>query len=860
MNNQPKKIVIGIFLICLAGMLASYVNGYSSSIGWEVTTKGDVIKFPALTIDKGLLKHEILADKYLLLESYSGGEIERNLVLEQVILATAWLGILAVLVGASFLKRYGFFASIALFALFINRLNLAEVGLFGVESKLVLGIPFLALSIPLIYFSEYNKKVSFVLRFCLLFLVSIVLWFGISDIQIFTDHFIAHSLFSFAICGLIFLFIISEEIGFTILYLITKGRGGKSNHLHFIALSLFYLGNLTLYYLNKAGFVLNSFFFFDPFVLIAFTSLIALWSIKFKFDFLVKYVSGNIFLIITLGLGIVLMCLISLSMIKGNDSVYHAFHYLVLYFHLGFGVFFMLYIIVNFIDPLIGGLEIYKIAYKERNFPYVSARLGGLAVIMGFYFLSGQEAYQLLRAGYYNALGDIEITKENDALAKEYYLQADFLGYNNHYSNYSLGWMNLNEGKEFQAKIRFERASAKHPSTFALANYGNLDAELKTNKVQAMLEQGLSEFNSGEIKNNLGILQMQKQNFDQALIYFEDAESSTSWNQAPLLNKWNVFKLKEIIDSTRIASDYTNGNYGVKANLITTLINSSELAFKMEGLEEAFPLHRQAYLLNSTYLFPHDSLEVLIKSEIENSIDANLNDRLRKSLAIYFYKKGEVDKAFKMMDYLQANAYIAYKGDYLADLGKMALDQGALQLSLDYFNKAIEFKYQPAKMSRLETLSAMNKKKEMEGTLLEIIQEDAGMTDFANEFLAQSSSYVFQKPRFQKMDFSEMSIESIEIEARKNSFNENQVVDAILELNKREEFVAYEILVDAIEINPYSVALLKEYILSAVEWNLANYATEVIQRLSKLISKEELDEFIKVYQEKIDNQSSEVWQ
>ncbi|MFK7954271.1 MAG: hypothetical protein AB8B73_15580 [Ekhidna sp.] len=860
MNNQPKNIIVGIFLLCLIGMLISYANGYSSSIGWEVTTKGDVIKFPALTIDKGLLKHEINADKYLLLESYSGGEIKRNLLLEQVILSISWLGLAAVLVGASFLKRYGFFASIALLALFINRLNLAELGLFGIESKLVLGIPFLALAIPLIYFNEYRKRTSFLIRILTLITISVVLWFGISDTAVFTDHFIAHSLFSFVICGLLFLFIISEEIGFTLLYLVTKGRGGKGNQLHFIALSLFYLGNLTLYYLNKSGFVPNSFFFFDPFILLLISSLVALWSLKFKFDYLVRYVSGNIFLIITFGLGLIFISFLGLSMVKGNDPIYQAFHYLVLYFHLGFGAFFLLYIISNFIDPLIGGLEIYKIAYKERNFPYASARLGGFAVILGFYFLSGQEAYNLLRSGYYNGLGDIELTKKNTSLAKEYYKQADFLGYSNHYSNYKLGWLNLNAGKEFQAKVRFERAGSRYPSPFALVNYGNIDSELNANKVQARLEQGLTEFNSGELKNNLGILQMQKQNIDQALVHFEEAESSNTWNQAPLLNKWNVFKLKEIVDSTRLVSDFENGNFGVRANLLTTQIKGNSLSFDYNAIEKAIPLHRQAYLLNSAYLFSNDSLESLINNEIDNSTNANLNNRLRKALAVYYYQKREINKAFKMMDYLQANAYIAYQGDYLSDLGKLALDQGAFQLALDYFDKAIEVKHLPAQINRLEVLLAMGKHDEVEKSLLDIIQKDPGMTEFANDFLAKSKSYQFVANISPTVDLTEMSTSDIERLARENSFDETSVLRAIAELNKREEFAAYEILVDAIEINPYSVEILKEYVLVAANWNFENYANDVLKRLAPLLSEKDYQAFKNIYESRTKEAVSEPWQ
>lgn len=841
-------------------MLVSYANGYSSSIGWEVTTSAEVIKFPALTIDKGLLSHEIFADKYLLLESYSGGKIERKLLLEQLFLGILWFALLIVLAGSSFLKRYGFFTFIALLALFINRLNLSEVGLFGIDSKWVLAIPFLALSIPLIYFNEYRKRTLFSVRLVTLVLVSIGLWSGISDVSLFTNHFLAHSLFSFAICGLLFLFIVAEEIGFTILLLITRGRGGKSNHLHFILLSLFYLGNLTLYYLNKAGFVANAFFFFDPFVLLAITSLIALWSLKFKFDYLVKYISANTFMTICFGLGAIFMCFLSLSMLKGYDAVYQSFHYLILYFHLGFGVFFLLYIISNFIDPLIQGLEIYKIAFRERNFPYVSAKLGGFATILGFFFLSGQEAYSLLRSGHYNALADTEISMDNTLLANEYYRQAAFLGYNNHYSNYTLGWARLENGKEFQAKGLFERAAKRYPSAFALINYGNLDMELNPDKVQANLAHYLSKSESGEIKNNLGVLQMQKGDLNQSLMYFEEAESSKTWNQAPLLNKWNVFKLMGIIDTTRFVSDFQNGNYGVKANVLTTVSNADQLQYEYSDLEKSYPLHRQAYILNATYLFSHDSIESLINSEIENSIDANLNDRLRKALAIHFYTKGDVNKAFKMLDYLQSNTYVAYKGDYLDDLGKLALDQGALLLALEYFNKAIEYNYLPAQIGKLEVLAALNRQEEIQILLLSIIENDPAMTSFANDFLEKAKNYSLINEEVIVYNFQELSAEQIEKEARKNSFKVTHLLNAVWELSKRNEFVAYEILVDAIEINPYSSDLLKQYILSASNWNLEAYAEEMLPRLSSMIGREEYEAFMETYLKSKIAENSEPWE
>ena len=45
---------------------------------------------------------------------------------------------------------------------------------------------------------------------------------------------------------------------------------------------------------------------------------------------------------------------------------------------------FLAYIIVNLIDPLAQGLQVYKVIYKPQTFHYVTARLAGLAAVVHF--------------------------------------------------------------------------------------------------------------------------------------------------------------------------------------------------------------------------------------------------------------------------------------------------------------------------------------------------------------------------------------------------------------------------------------------------------------------------------------------
>lgn len=850
MNNSLYKPLAGIFIACLIAMLWAYQSGYSYSIDWEVTTTGEIIEFPAWSLETDLMTHEIKGEKYLLSEQYAGSEIKRDPIQDQVFLGLMWTGLCVALVASTFLRRYAFFIVVALFVLFLNRLNLFEVGFFGIYSKLITFIPALLLIIPLVIFHEYKKSTPLVTRIITMLILSGGLLLGVQDGIIFTDHLIANSLFGYAICALLFLFMVAEEITFSILYVVTSGKGGKSNHVHFLVLSLIYLGNLTLYYLNKSGLFENSFFFFDPFVLLAISCAVSIWSLKFKAQSLSNYLGQSTLYLLFFSFGIITFIFLTHQMVRGNDAVYQAFHYFILYFHLGFGALFFLYIIGNFIDPLIKGLEIHKIAYKERNFPYASARIGGLMAVLAFYFLSGQEPYNLLKAGYYNYLAIEAETEGELLLSKEYTIQASHLGYNTHQANYTLGWNELKKDAEYPAKTYFFSAAQRYPSPYALINYGNLDAEVNANKVQAIYEESLRKKSNGEVENNLGLLHLQKGDFENALALFEKAKPLNQWNNSPKLNKWNAFKKMELIDSSSLVSDYNNGDFGVKSNILTTQTLSTPLSFSYEGIDKAAYLHRQTYLLNSTYLFTHDSVESLVRKEVATSTDGILNDRLRKALAIHLYNKGEVNEAFMMLDYLQANVHQYYKGEYFDALGKLAMDQGAYKLSIEFFDKALDLKHTQSLFSKLEVLARMGDKDKIPSELLKALKNNPELTASSNVFLERLGKY--SNPELQQLtipSLDSLSDDELIRIGRMNAFHESQVIAVVNELNKREVSGGYELLVDATEINPYSALLLKKYAFMALDWNLTEYADQTLEKLRQLLDRSDFLIFENRYNE-----------
>ena len=850
MIHSYKKPLLVAFISSVLFMIGTYYANYDLSIDWEVVTSAEVIPFPAWSMETDLVTHEITGEKYLLSEQYLGGPIKRNLLRDQVMLGMIWVGLCLTLSAATYLRRYAFFAVLALFVLFLNRLNLFEIGLFGIETKLVVAIPFILFVAPLLIFHEYKKNTPFLIRLGTIIVASGIIVLGVKNYALFTDHLIAHSLFGFSIFGLFFLFLVTEEIVFGILYL-TSGKGGKSNHIHFSILGLIYLGNLILYYLNKSGLFENSLHYFEPYILLLVSSLVGIWSIKFKASHLEKYVSSSVFYLLFFGLGITSMLFLSLHMMRGNDGIYEAFHYFILYFHIGFGVLFFLYIIGNFIDPLIRGFEIHKIVYRERNFPYATARFGGLVAILAFYFLAGQEPYNLLRSGYFNYLSEVAKTDGDELLSREYLLQASFLGYNTHYPNYALGYQEREKGNEFAAKSYFHSAAQRFPSSYALINYGNLDETINFNKVQASYEEALRGRSSGEVMNNLGLLQLQKENFEMAIQAFENSDPSNEWNNAPLVNKWHVLKKIEAIDSTSLQSDYRDGNFGVKSNILSTQNQLTDLTFDSTDLSNAKYLHRHGYLLNSGYLFDHDSIESYFRREVAKSSDATSNHRLRKALAIHLYQKGDINEAFMMLDYLQANAHQVYKGEYLDAMGKFALDQEAYQLAINFFDKALEVKHTRSIFGKLDAFAQLGRQNEIPGVLLGFLKRHPELTEEANILLANLETFTKEQSKQRPVpNLDSLSMDQLIVLGRKNAFHELQIIQVINELNKKEASGGYEILVDATEINPYSTALLEAYAFIALDWSLYEYGDQAMDKLKELIPDSEFQLLNSKYQER----------
>ena len=114
----------------------------------------------------------------------------------------------------------------------------------------------------------------------------------------------------------------------------------------------------------------------------------------------------------------------------------------------------------------------------------------------------------------------------------------------------------------------------------------------------------------------------------------------------------------------------------------------------------------------------------------------------------------------------------------------------------------------------------------------------------ANDLLAQIEAFQPEEQKFEVPELTAFEIPELKSLAGANAFNEELVLATVEELVTRDSTSnGYELLVEAIEINPHSPLLQKSYILTAIDLNLLSYADQSMADLQELLSAEEYDAF-----------------
>lgn len=695
---QPweEKIRKGFTILFVAMLIAYcffYITRHQHFLDWELTSSAQVDEFVADTFQKGLFNFELKGVRYTLEENFEGSDVMKPPIGNWTFFLS-WLGIAYLLACLTYLKRFAFIISNGLLILFLVSIDPGPLELFGLaaNSKVPLAISILLFVGPGYAFHAFFKETGFLLRLITFLLIIALLGFVLnSQAPFLLSYLKANTIYGFSVVSFLFVAFIAEEIIFLILYIVTQAKG-KGNERHFILVGVVYLGFVTLYFLKKAGIYANSLAFLNPYFLLPVSAAVALWTLKYKQDFMEDNLSVSLdirhFLI---GFGLTGFGFLSTSFIDGNDPGYESFHYLITYAHLGLGGLFFIYIIMNFVDALIGGHPVYRIVYRERNFPYATAKLVGFIAIAAFFFMASKEPMRLAQGARYNYLGDYERLLNNEVVADRYYEQGSIFAYNNHYSNYQLALKGLRDDNLEEAAIRFDRASRRYPTPQAYVNASVYAKDNNLPKAISFLRtSGLDFGENGEVNNNLANLLVTNGRPEEAAQLLANAPGTGDWNMATDVNQWRLFASSNL-DSPQGFADYEAANHPVKANMIAYVLAKGlerSIPFDTADLRTQMNLHNFVLLNNAAYLGTLRINPEMFQAAISSTYNGELQEDLKFADLFNRYLIGDINGAYLRARELEFSISAIRLAELQNLIGMLLLEQGILDQALAYFQKA----------------------------------------------------------------------------------------------------------------------------------------------------------------------------
>ena len=613
-HRSTYLVLLTFFLIIVLYYTFAVLNGENNALEWNITSNAETIEVGIKKFQVGLFEFEFSADNYLINQFYQGSRLLITPVAAHIFLVIFCLCFAILLTIGTFLKRFWYLVAMTVGAAIFVNMRLEQLEVLGwIDNTTLLVV--LGLLLPLSYYLHaFRTEWSFLKRLtymigCFAVFSIFILYFSQKSNP---AYFLAHYNYTApVVLTILFIFLVSHEIIFLILFLVSgsKTDEGRGNLFHLIALAVIYLLNVGLVYLRNAFIIDWDIIYVNAFLLLIMSALIGIPGLRQRenrYEHIMSFnpLGGYFFLT----LGIICFSTITFHTITVNDPVLETFEDAIVYSHIGFGIMFLLYILSNFVNLIGKGLAVYKVAYKEDNMPYFSANVAGLVIVAAFYYLSNQAALQQAIAGYYNGLGSVYEFEGDDFLAEEYYKLGSIFGFNNHRSNYGIAEIAYRQDDRDKAIDRLKKATSKNPTEYAYINLANAQkTEFLYFDALFTLREALKRFpKSPHIKNNLALMYKNTNLLDSAVYYMESG-ADEGWGTRT--NTTNIIEIlarnKVTLPTDSLIEIYNETTHSpLKSNLLAYSnntgywLNAGEIPIEFDS---SLDLHEFAQLYNHTF-------------------------------------------------------------------------------------------------------------------------------------------------------------------------------------------------------------------------------------------------------------------
>lgn len=540
-QNQPASLKYPYLLLLVLALVAAglglyhYFSGDDAMIKWVTVPNLQPVDAYIDQFQVAQQQFNIKANGYLLTERFDTSLPFINVQAAYFYLVLLALCLVFFLAAASMLKRWTFLGAMVLLMFFLVTVNLEGLGLISRAKSFILLPVMFGLALPAYAFQAFYPNISFPKRLAVFtFIIAALSVFIFTQSKYVPDatvlHLVNHGTQAVLVASVLFIaWVAYENINFLV-WINTQARNPASRFglWQFMLVSLLYLANLALIYLEEAGVYDLDLIYLDPFIILFLSALAGFRNLRKReevYGGLVNFWPGAAFLFLVFATLTFLN--IGYAFATANDPMIEGYNSVITYIHLAIGSLFFLYVMVNFGRLLGQKLQVFKVIYDPKKLPYFTVYLMGSIAIAALFAKTQAYTYSQLKAGYYNYLGDLYKVSGEEILSHRFYQEGSIFDHHNIKSNYSLAGISREKNFRSTEIVYLKEALLRGPNEKIYARLSSMFNEKEYFfEQQFTLKEAVKKFpNSAKLNNNMALLYNKTSILDSVLYYYSVAEA-----------------------------------------------------------------------------------------------------------------------------------------------------------------------------------------------------------------------------------------------------------------------------------------------------------------------------------------------
>ncbi len=347
-------ITLSLLLIGLVLFAAAAIRGIEGVLHWQTQSELQAVPLTLDSFAKGLFNFSVEATSYAITERFVPSDMQVNLVATYLYAGLLLVSTILLLSVVTTLPRLWYIGSMAVFMLWLASCKLDLLQVFGDTGNLFF-MASVALIVPVSYYLHaFRSGFPFVQRILVFagllgILIGVAALFSRNTLPLLTTLSYG-SIVPMALSAL-FILLVSPEIMRSFLFLVSQS-GSPSSLLHFTLLTLIYLTNLLLRYLHNIEYIDWNILYVNAFFILAISIVLGIWGFRKRSTLFAHILTDPFTSLLYAGLATLTLATMGFAFATGNDPMVDMFEDIILYTHIGMGIAFFFYVLINFRQPM----------------------------------------------------------------------------------------------------------------------------------------------------------------------------------------------------------------------------------------------------------------------------------------------------------------------------------------------------------------------------------------------------------------------------------------------------------------------------------------------------------------------------